>query len=76
MKNPWLGIALSDYEAHMALPEVGQAQMLADVFAGHLDIRRPGSLAVIGCAGLRQIATAKRRTPSRKQFQVQVFRPR
>lgn len=51
MKNPWLNIALSDYEAHMALPEVGQAQMVADVFAGQLDMRRPGSLAVIGCAG-------------------------
>jgi ubiquinone/menaquinone biosynthesis C-methylase UbiE len=51
MKNPWLSIPLSDYEAHMALPEVAQAQMLADVFAGQLDIRRPGSLAVIGCAG-------------------------
>jgi trans-aconitate methyltransferase len=51
MNNPWLSIPLSDYEAHMALPEVGQAQMLADVFAGQLDIRRPASLAVIGCAG-------------------------
>ncbi len=51
MKHPWLSIPLSDYEGHMALPEVGQAQMLADLFAGQLDIRRPGSLAVIGCAG-------------------------
>jgi len=51
MMNPWLSIPLSDYEAHMALPEVGQAQMLADVLAGQLDIRRPASLAVIGCAG-------------------------
>ena len=28
MKSPWLDIALSDYEGHMALPEIGQAAML------------------------------------------------
>ena len=31
--NPWLTIPLADYEAHMALPQVGQAQLLADLFA-------------------------------------------
>ena len=51
MTNPWLGIPLSDYEAHMALPEVAQAKLLADVFHSVLAARRPSSVAVIGCAG-------------------------
>jgi hypothetical protein len=28
--NPWLQIPLDDYESHMSLPAVGQAQMIAD----------------------------------------------
>jgi hypothetical protein len=32
MTHPWLGIPLSDYEAHMRL--LGQAQMLAAASAG------------------------------------------
>ena len=28
--SPWLDIPLSDYEGHMALPEIAQARMLAD----------------------------------------------
>ena len=51
MKNPWLDIPLSDYEGHMALPEVAQAQLLADVFAAQLEINKPRSLAMLGCAG-------------------------
>jgi hypothetical protein len=51
MKNPWLNIPLSDYEAHMALPGVAQAQLLAEILAGQLQSRQPSSLAVIGCAG-------------------------
>jgi SAM-dependent methyltransferase len=49
--NPWLAIPLADYEAHMALPEVGQAQLLADLFAAELRARAPSSVAVLGCAG-------------------------
>jgi hypothetical protein len=49
--NPWLTIPLADYEAHMALPEVGQAQLLADLFAAELRARLPSSVAVLGCAG-------------------------
>lgn len=30
MANPWLEVPLADYEGHMASPEIGQAQMLAD----------------------------------------------
>jgi ubiquinone/menaquinone biosynthesis C-methylase UbiE len=51
MKSPWLDIALSDYEGHMALPEVAQAALLADVFAEQLEIHHPRSLAMLGCAG-------------------------
>src|SRR5262245_53699954 len=49
--NPWLTIPLSDYEAHMALPSVGQAQLLAELFAAELRARSPSSVAVLGCAG-------------------------
>ncbi len=51
MKNPWLEIPLSDYEGHMALPEVGQATLLADIFADLLNRYQPNSVAVLGCAG-------------------------
>ena len=30
MRNPWLDIPLGDYEAHMALPAIGQSQLIAD----------------------------------------------
>jgi ribosomal protein S18 acetylase RimI-like enzyme len=49
--NPWLGIPLSDYESHMALPDVAQAPLLADIFEALLRARQPRSVAVIGCAG-------------------------
>jgi len=51
MKNPWLDISLADYEGHMALPNVGQAQLLSDVFAVALGKYAPRSVAVLGCAG-------------------------
>ncbi len=51
MNNPWLDIPLSDYEGHMALPEVAQAQLLADLFAEALRTHMPQSVAVLGCAG-------------------------
>lgn len=49
--NPWFTIPLADYEAHMALPQVGQAQLLAELFAATLRARSPASVAVLGCAG-------------------------
>lgn len=61
MTNPWLEIPLADYEAHMALPEVAQAVLLADIFADLLTKYRPRSVAVLGCAGgngLERIANA------------------
>lgn len=51
MKNPWLAIPLADYEGHMALPAVGQARMLADLFESLLREFLPQSVAIIGCAG-------------------------
>lgn len=51
MRSPWLDIPLADYEGHMALPGVGQADMLATQFAQLLATWTPQSAAVIGCAG-------------------------
>ena len=51
MSNPWLHIPLADYEGHMSLPAVGQAQMIADQFDRALTRWAPASVAVIGCAG-------------------------
>jgi hypothetical protein len=51
MKNPWLDIPLADYEGHMALPQIAQAQLLSDVFSGALNKFSPQSVAVLGCAG-------------------------
>lgn len=50
MSNPWLQVPASDYEAHMALPEVGQAQVLNRLFALTLAEYAPRSLVVLGCA--------------------------
>jgi SAM-dependent methyltransferase len=51
MRNPWLDIPLADYEGHMALPHVGQAQLLSDIFAAALHKHSPRSVAILGCAG-------------------------
>lgn len=51
MDNPWLHIPLADYEGHMTLPQVAQAQLLSDVFAAALDRHPPASVAVLGCSG-------------------------
>ena len=51
MRSPWLDIPLSDYEAHMASPEVGQAALLASQFEALLREHSPASVAVVGCAG-------------------------
>jgi SAM-dependent methyltransferase len=51
MRNPWLDIPLDDYESHMSLPGVGQAQMIAEQLDRALDRWAPTSIAIIGCAG-------------------------
>lgn len=51
MHNPWLDIPLVDYEAHMALPTVGQAQLIAHELDVLVRTYSPRSVAIIGCAG-------------------------
>jgi len=51
MRNPWLDIPLQDYEGHMSLPSVGQAQMLANQLGLLIERHAPRSAAIIGCAG-------------------------
>ena len=50
MNNPWLDVPLADYEGHMALPGIAQAQLLSDEFERVLANFSPVSVAVIGCA--------------------------
>lgn len=49
--NPWLEIPLEDYEAHMSMASVAQAQFLAQVLGRRVRELAPKSVAVIGCAG-------------------------
>jgi MOSC domain-containing protein YiiM len=49
--NPWLEIPLADYEAHMALPAVGQAKLLGSLLQRSVAAFNPGALAVFGVAG-------------------------
>jgi hypothetical protein len=49
--NPWLEIPLDEYERHMSLPSIGQAQMLADQLAHLIARYRPASVGIVGCAG-------------------------
>ena len=51
MSNPWLEIPLADYEAHMALPSIGQSQLIADQLDGLVRTFCPHSIGIIGCAG-------------------------
>lgn len=49
--NPWLEIPLEDYEAHMSLPSIAQAQYLADSIGERTAQLRPKSVAIVGCSG-------------------------
>jgi hypothetical protein len=51
MDHPWLDIPISDYEAHMGLPSVRQAQLLAETLRRVVATYRPRSLAILGAAG-------------------------
>ena len=51
MNHPWLGIPIADYEAHMDLPSVRQAALLASTLRRVVAAFRPRSLAVLGAAG-------------------------
>lgn len=56
-ENPWLTIPIADYEAHMALPGIGQAQMLAEELSRAASQCSARSVALIGCAGGNGLAT-------------------
>lgn len=49
--NPWLAIPLDDYEQHMALPDIAQAQMLAEQLQRLIERHHPRSAALLGAAG-------------------------
>ena len=51
MRNPWLDIPLDDYERHMALPQVAQAQLLSELLVEAVSGYAPRSVALLGCAG-------------------------
>jgi SAM-dependent methyltransferase len=49
INNPWLQIPSEDYEHHMSAPNVGQLQMLDEIFENVLNEFSPGSIAILGC---------------------------
>ncbi len=49
MNNPWLEIPAQDYEGHMSDPNVGQLQVLNQLFGDVIKAYLPPSLAVLGC---------------------------
>ena len=51
MRSPWLDIPLGDYEGHMALPAIGQSQLIADQLDMLVRTYAPSSVAILGCAG-------------------------
>ena len=51
MSNPWIKIKLEDYENHMSLPDIKQAQYLSNYLKEITEKYKPDSLAIVGCAG-------------------------
>ena len=51
MKNIWLDIELSDYEEHMALPDVAQSQYLSQYLFNTIELYNPGGVAILGSSG-------------------------
>lgn len=51
MNNPWLSIPLDDYESHMSLPQVQQANLLATLLEESITRFNPSSVAIFGCSG-------------------------
>jgi len=51
LSNPWFTLPLAEYEAHMALPSIGQAQLIAGLLERLVQALSPTSVAVLGCAG-------------------------
>ncbi len=57
MQNPWLNIPYIDYENHMNDEKVDQLRILSQVTKNKLELYKPESFAIIGCAtgnGLEQ----------------------
>lgn len=46
MRSPWLDIPLGDYQAHMALPAIGQLQLIADQLNILVRTYAPSSVAI------------------------------
>lgn len=51
MLNPWENIALSDYESHMSLENVGQLRALNALMREQLFSRKVKSAMILGVAG-------------------------
>ena len=49
-KNPWLKIPASDYDNHMAHPDVGQSPFLGEVFKYALEVYDATTVALLGSA--------------------------
>ena len=72
--NPWLAIPLADYEAHMALPEVGEAQLLRERLGPRLRLVSPEEIARVAArSGFRALASRTVRASGGKHFAVQSF---
>src|SRR6185436_6623521 len=65
MRHPWLEIPITDYEAHMALPSVGQAQLLGTALLRTVTQFQPRSLAILGVAGGNGLECVERATVRR-----------
>lgn len=65
MGNPWLNIPLDDYESHMSLAAVGQAQMIAEQLDRALERCSPASISVMGCAAGNGLDIFERRAVER-----------
>jgi hypothetical protein len=65
MRHPWLEIPIDEYEAHMALPSVGQAQLLDATLQRTVKEFQPRSLAVLGVAGGNGLESLDRATVRR-----------
>lgn len=50
-KNPWESVSLADYEAHMALSQVGQLQALAELTKRQLEAHPVQTVCILGVAG-------------------------
>jgi hypothetical protein len=79
MQSPWLQIPLSEYEAHMALPDVAPAPLLASQFEAllrdALQLVPPEDVAIAATqAGFAPLSSRRIALRSSKRFMLQTFR--